>query len=234
MSEIPSHHVTLTESNGLTHHQVNNVLTIVKKHFNLKHEVVVEHGRNGTNRHVHMIVDSNKRTDKIRDIFKKIYPSPTGEVRDYWSRRLCVCSNKKTLSEAFVYHRKEIDPNTSYRYQNGESPTVQDDSHILSTTFTDDYIQSHIDRYVPNTIHTLVFRRRVKKINKCDLIHTLDAYASQVYPAHDDVLTHKEYKTIIMRMTQAGYVLYHHVNQTTYHWLNVYRGDNNSHLFETI
>lgn len=234
MSEIPSHHITLTDSNGLTTHQVSNVLTVVKKHFNLKHDVVVEHGKNGTNRHIHMIVDSNKRTDKIRDIFKKLYTQPQGDVREYWKRRLCVCSNKKTLAESFVYHRKEIDHSSPYCYANGESPQLNSDSHILSTTFTDDYIQSHIDRYIPDVTQTLVFRKRVKTINKSDLIHTLDAYASQVYPAHDNVLTHKEYKTIIQRMTVSGYVLYHHVNQSTYHWLNVYRGDNNSHFLDTI
>jgi len=206
----------------------------VKKHFPLKHDLALEYGKNGTNRHIHMIIDSPKRTDKIRDIFKKLYPKPTGDVRDYWHRRLVVCSNKKTLAESFVYHRKEINHDSPYRYSNNTSPTVNDDSKILSTTFTEDYIQSHIDRYIPDVTQTLVFRKRVLTIHKNDLIHTLDAYASQVYPAHDNVLTHKEYKTIIQRMTTAGYVLYHHVNQSTYHWLNVYRGQTNSHFLDTI
>ena len=84
MSEIPSHHCTLTDSNGLTPHQVQNCIAIVKKHFPLKHDLALEYGKNGTNRHIHMIIDSSKRTDKIRDIFKKLYPKPTGDVRDYW------------------------------------------------------------------------------------------------------------------------------------------------------
>ena len=108
MSEIPSHHVSLTNSNGLTLHQVTMVHEIVKKHFNYKHDIAVEYGKNGTNRHIHMIIDSSKRTDKIRDIFKKIYPKPTGDVREYWYHKIMVCGNKKTLAESFVYHRKEI------------------------------------------------------------------------------------------------------------------------------
>jgi len=240
MSEqLPSHHVTLTDSNGLTDHQISNIMLVVKKHFNFKHDITVEHGRNGTNRHVHMIFDSSKRTDKIRDILKKLYIGPPsgskGEaVRQYWKRKICCCFNKKTFAEAFTYHRKEIDPDSNWKYTNNTTADNQPDSYILSTTYTDDFIQSHLDRYKPDVRQALAFRKTPIPINKIDLIHQLDAYASQVYPGHDNVLSHKEYKTIIQRMTVSGYVLYYHINAATYHWLNILRGETNSHFLDTI
>lgn len=237
MSEqLPSHHCTLTESNGLTPHQIGQLLIIVKKHFNFKHDIVVEHGSNGTNCHVHMIFDSSKRTDKIRDIFKKLYEGPRGgeDVKKYWKRRLCCCYNKKTFAESFTYHRKEIDEDTNWKYINNTLPIYQPESHILSTTYSEDFIQTHLDRYKPDVRNALAFRKTPININKGDLIHTLDAYASQIYPAHDNILTHKEYKTIVQRMTVAGYVLYYHVNASTYHWLNILRGETNSHFLDTI
>lgn len=237
MSEqLPSHHVTLTDSNGLTPHQIENVMTIVKKHFNAKHDIVVEHGVNGTNCHVHMIFDSSKRTDKIRDIWKKLYTQPPkgADVKKYWKRRLCCCYNKKTFAESFTYHRKEIDPDSNWRYANNTTPTHQPDSYILSTTYTDDFIQSHLDRYKPDVRQALAFRKTPIHITKGDLIHTIDAYASQVYPAHDNPLTHKEYKTIVQRMTIAGYVLYHHVNASTFHWINIMRGQVDSHFLDHL
>ena len=225
---IPLYHVTLTESNGLSIEQVTKIKSIFEKGFR-NYDVVMEYGSSGTNRHIHAIFDSPRRTDKIRDTFKRIYATPPkGTAREYFYNRIRLCKNKKTLAETFVYHRKEIDEDSPHLYDDGTKARVNSSSKIILTTFTEEEIQNQIVTYKPLTNRVLPKRVTAITITKQDLIHTLDAYATQVFPEHLNPLNHSEYSQMIARMVQEGYVLYYHMKPQIYHWLNVFRGSRDS------
>lgn len=225
---IPMYHVTLTESNGLTIEQVTKIKSIFEKGFR-NYDVVMEYGSSGTNRHIHAIFDSPRRTDKIRDTFKRVYATPPpGKTREFFFNRIKLCKNKKTLAETFVYHRKEIDEHTPYLYDDGSKSPINKESKIILTTFTEQEIENQIVTYKPLTYRVLPKRVIAMTISKNDLIHTLDAYATQVFPEHNEPLTHNEYTVMIARMVQEGYVLYYHMKPNIYHWLNVFRGSKDS------
>ncbi len=225
---IPMYHVTLTESNGLSIEQITKIKSIFEKGFR-NYDVAMEYGSSGTNRHIHAIFDSPRRTDKIRDTFKRIYATPpAGTAREFYYNRIRLCKNKKTLAESFVYHRKEIDHDSPYLYDDGIKSSVNEDSKIILTKYTEEEIQNQIVTYKPLTYRVLPKRVTAITISKNDLIHTLDAYATQVFPEHNNPLTHKEYSVMIARMVQEGYVLYYHMKPQIYHWLNVFRGSKDS------
>lgn len=234
---LPKYCLALTYVNedgtaGFPQNHIVKVLALVKKYFT-NYDFVVEYGVNGSNRHFHCIMDCTRRVDKIRDLFKPLYPSCPGleTPQKYYKRKIMCTLNRYPLSRSLTYHRKEtiedspyIDPKT------GNGPKYNTQSEVLATTFSPNEIAANLLLYTPSNNNNPIqlkefFRTKPKPIAKDWLIHTLDAYASEYYPGHDDCLTRTEFANMIQRMTMEGYVLYYHIKNPIFRWLNAMRDD---------